>query len=68
VSDAYGRLVAQKATAGGEALAVADVTLGPGSTFYARHGDWFAVACALLWIALAGAATYVRLRRLPSGT
>ncbi|HEY2746604.1 MAG TPA: nitrilase-related carbon-nitrogen hydrolase [Polyangia bacterium] len=68
VSDAYGRVVARNATDGHEASAVADVALGPGTTFYARHGDWFVAACALLLLALAAAATYVRLRRLPSDT
>jgi apolipoprotein N-acyltransferase len=54
VSDAYGRVYARAATAGAEASAVADVPLGPGTTFYARHGDWFAVACAIAWVILVG--------------
>ena len=68
VSDAYGRVLVRDATAGGEARALADVVLGPGTTFYARHGDWFVAACTLLLLALVGWATCGRLRRLPSDT
>jgi len=55
VSDPYGRVLARAATSdGAEARAVADVPLGPGTTFYARHGDWFAAACAIVWLILVG--------------
>jgi apolipoprotein N-acyltransferase len=45
VTDGYGRTVAAK-TSGADAWLVADVTPGPGATFYTRTGDW----CG--WLAL----------------
>lgn len=42
VSDAYGRIVAEKSSAEGpEVLLVAEAPLGPGGTFYSRWGDIF---------------------------
>jgi apolipoprotein N-acyltransferase len=42
VTDAYGRVLAEDRTDGKpEALLVASVPPGPGTTFYARTGDWF---------------------------
>jgi apolipoprotein N-acyltransferase len=62
VTDAYGRVLAEERTDGKpEALLVASVPPGPGTTFYARTGDWFG------WLSVAGlaallAASLVRAR------
>ena len=60
VSDAYGRVVAVKATAGGGMVTVrADVARGPGTTDYARIGDglaWIALAMSVLLLGVAAAA------------
>jgi apolipoprotein N-acyltransferase len=54
VTDAYGRVIAEDRTDGKpEALLVASVPPGPGTTFYARTGDWFG------WLAVAGLAGLV---------
>jgi apolipoprotein N-acyltransferase len=51
VTDAYGRVIAEERTDGKpEALLVASVPAGPGTTFYARTGDWFG------WLSVAGLA------------
>jgi apolipoprotein N-acyltransferase len=60
VSDAYGRVVAVKSTAGGGMVTVrADVQRGPGTTDYARTGDdlaWIALAMSVLLLGVAVAA------------
>jgi apolipoprotein N-acyltransferase len=58
VSDAYGRARLAVPTSGtSEVLAVVPIAPGPGTTLYARAGDWFGLACvsgaALLLTALA---------------
>jgi apolipoprotein N-acyltransferase len=60
-SDPYGRILAE---AGSDpvALVVADVPLGPGSTFYSRHGDWLGILSVLL-LAIALAAAVLAPRR-----
>jgi apolipoprotein N-acyltransferase len=63
VSDAWGRVHARAATDGAEASAVTDVPLGPGTTLYARSGDWFAAVCAIIWLILVGWALLARRRR-----
>jgi apolipoprotein N-acyltransferase len=63
VTDAYGRVLAEDRTDGKpEALLVASVPPGPGTTFYARTGDWFG------WLSLAALAALVAVRfvRAPS--
>jgi apolipoprotein N-acyltransferase len=57
VSDAQGRIVAQAASrSAGPVFITASVSPGPGTTFYARTGDWFAWLCLLVWLALIVAA------------
>jgi apolipoprotein N-acyltransferase len=45
--DPYGRIVAATARKIRTAL-VAPYGLSPGTTFYTRHGDWFAYLCAII--------------------
>lgn len=47
VSDAYGRVLAERTSAAHVATLVADVPVAPLRTWYARFGDWFA------WFAIA---------------
>lgn len=48
VSDAYGRIVAERTSAADATFLVADVPASPVRTLYARFGDWFArIALAL---------------------
>jgi apolipoprotein N-acyltransferase len=53
-SDDRGRILAEAAS-DPEALVVADLPLGPGQTFYSRHGDWLGQASILLLAAALGA-------------
>jgi apolipoprotein N-acyltransferase len=53
-SDDRGRILAE-APSDPEALVVADLPLGPGRTFYSRHGDWLGQASILLLAAAIGA-------------
>jgi apolipoprotein N-acyltransferase len=47
--DAFGRMLASNSTfAEDPAMAVADVPMGPGTTVYARFGDWFGWLCVAL--------------------
>jgi len=49
VSDARGRVVAERATdAAGEVLVAGAVRAGPAGTFYSRTGDWFAALVTLV--------------------
>lgn len=49
INDHLGRLLADESSAkAAEVLVSATVTLGPGSTWYSRTGDWW----ALVWLAL----------------
>jgi len=60
LSDAYGRIVAEKESAV-EGRATGDLPAGPGATFYTRHGDWFGwTIVSLLGVLLV--ATLVRRR------
>jgi len=46
VSDARGRIVAERISSeSDDVLLTADVSIGPGGTFYSRTGDWFAWLC-----------------------
>jgi apolipoprotein N-acyltransferase len=66
VSDARGRILGAAATADApEALLVVDVPTGPGRTFYARTGAWFALLISGLaaGIALALGVEFRRSRR-----
>jgi apolipoprotein N-acyltransferase len=45
--DPYGRVAAQLPRKIRDALA-APYSLNPGTTFYTRHGDWFAFLCAII--------------------
>lgn len=45
--DPYGRIVAETPRKVRTAL-VAPYALNPGTTFYTRHGDWFAYLCAII--------------------
>jgi apolipoprotein N-acyltransferase len=60
VSDAYGRVVAMKSTAGGGMVTVrADVPRGPGKTLYVGIGDglaYIALAMSVLLLGVAGLA------------
>jgi apolipoprotein N-acyltransferase len=62
-SDDHGRILAEAAS-DPEALVVADLPLGPGRTFYSRHGDWLGQASLLLLAATIGACFR---RRQPAG-
>jgi apolipoprotein N-acyltransferase len=49
VSDAHGRIVAERASdESAEVLLNATVRLGPGGSFYSRTDDWFAWVCVLV--------------------
>ena len=48
--DPYGRLVARAARNERTVLTVSYATLAD-TTFYTRHGDWFAFACAIIAVA-----------------
>jgi apolipoprotein N-acyltransferase len=66
VTDAYGRVLAEDRTDGKpEALLVASVPPGPGTTFYARAGDWFGWLSVAALVALV-AASLVRARSEPA--
>lgn len=69
VSDAYGRArLAMPTSNAREVLEVVSVAPGPGSTLYARAGDWFGHACvasaALLLVGLGVRALLIRHCRL----
>jgi apolipoprotein N-acyltransferase len=57
VTDGFGRIVASK-TSGSDALLVADVQPGPGTTFYTRTGDW----CGWLAVGLSAGLAVMMLR------
>jgi apolipoprotein N-acyltransferase len=52
LSDAHGRIVAEKATVNGPAMLVADLPAGQGHTLYSRIGDVFAQAMVAVWLGL----------------
>ncbi|MGW4525833.1 acyltransferase [Amycolatopsis sp. NPDC004378] len=59
LADAHGRVLADTHPGGSPfSVVTADVPVGPGKTFYARFGDWFAWLCGL--VALAGIAVSAR--------
>jgi apolipoprotein N-acyltransferase len=51
--DPFGRVVAKAPTGTDIALDV-PYSLISGTTFYTRHGDWFAYTCAIICLALVG--------------
>ena len=53
LSDGYGRIVAEAASADDAAI-VAELPPGPGPTFYTRTGDWFGALASALLLALLG--------------
>jgi len=58
VSDAHGRIVAERSSSdGAEVLVTAVVPVNPGGTFHTRNGDWFA------WLCLAVALASIVVRR-----
>ncbi|HEV3456919.1 MAG TPA: nitrilase-related carbon-nitrogen hydrolase [Thermoanaerobaculia bacterium] len=57
-SDDRGRILAE-AGSDPEAMVVADLPLGPGQTFYSRHGDWAGIV-SLLLVGAALAAAFAR--------
>jgi apolipoprotein N-acyltransferase len=52
LSDAHGRIVAERRTAQGPALLVGDLPTGRGGTVYSRIGDLFARAAVAAWLGL----------------
>jgi apolipoprotein N-acyltransferase len=52
LSDAHGRIVAERRTAHAPAMLVGDVPTGRGGTVYSRSGDVFAQALVAVWLAL----------------
>lgn len=52
LSDAHGRIVAEKATVNGPAMLVADLPAGQGHALYSRIGDVFAQAMVAVWLGL----------------
>lgn len=52
LSDANGRIVAERRTVLGPSMLVGDVPTGRGGTVYSRVGDVFAQAMVALWLAL----------------
>jgi apolipoprotein N-acyltransferase len=63
-SDAYGHVIAQAPSATGE-LFVGALPLGPGPTFYARHGDLFGLAALGALAGLILRAWVARMRQEP---
>jgi apolipoprotein N-acyltransferase len=63
--DPYGRVV-MSARRGVQTYIDAPYTLESQTTFYTRHGDWFAYACAIITLALL-LGILVR-RRIPGAT
>jgi apolipoprotein N-acyltransferase len=59
LSDAYGRIVAERSTAAAPVVTLLDdLQPGPGGTIYSRSGDWFASLCVIALIALLIAARF----------
>jgi apolipoprotein N-acyltransferase len=56
VSDAQGRIVAERSSSeAADVLVAAVVTVSPGGTFYTRNGDWFAWLCiAVVFVSIVG--------------
>lgn len=54
LSDAHGRIIAEKPTRNGPAMLVADLPTGKGHTLYNRIGDVFAQGMLALWLGLLG--------------
>lgn len=52
LSDANGRIVAERRTVRGPSMLVGDVPLGRGGTLYSRIGDFFAQAMVAMWLVL----------------
>jgi apolipoprotein N-acyltransferase len=52
LSDAHGRIVAERRTAHAPGLLVGDLPTGRGGTLYSRIGDAFALAAVAAWLAL----------------
>ncbi len=58
VSDAYGRIVAERTSSEEpDVRLAANVPVGPGGTFYSRTGDWFA------WLCVGGVVACIALSR-----
>jgi apolipoprotein N-acyltransferase len=67
ISDAYGRVVAQKKSGNGMGLLRGNVQRGPGVTLYARTGDslaWLAAAMAVLLLTVSVLAARKKVRSL----
>jgi apolipoprotein N-acyltransferase len=52
LSDANGRIVAERRTVSGPSMLVGEVPIGRGGTVYSRIGDVFAQAMVAVWLAL----------------
>ena len=65
VIDAHGRVIARTATQFLAGVAIGAAHVAPGATLYARHGDWFALACCALLLC-GGLMPLVRSDRLDS--
>jgi apolipoprotein N-acyltransferase len=64
ITDAYGRVLAeQQSFSAPEVMFVHAAPAGPGTTLYARFGDWFGVAAILASIGLIVAAAITRNRQ-----
>jgi apolipoprotein N-acyltransferase len=60
LSDAYGRIVAERSTAAAPVVTLLDdLQPGPGGTIYSRAGDWFASLCVIALVALLIAARFL---------
>jgi apolipoprotein N-acyltransferase len=66
LSDAHGRIVAERRTTGGPALLVGDLPTGRGGTVYSRIGDVFGQAAVAAWLGLLALLVWRRKRVAPS--
>lgn len=62
LSDAHGRIIAEKATLNGPSMLIGDLPAGKGHTLYSRIGDVFAQAILILWLSLLALMVWRRAR------